>query len=138
MPNAQVSRADGLQFQSWLHARQYPADCRATVGMYTRQDYFYSLGLGAQMVSLKYGLLHALLQGRVYHFPTSHYVNPVRCPSRSFDCYFEPPSNCTRAPVGGGGGGGGAGGRRGRRLGQRAPAELRPRRRGNAELRRPW
>ena len=52
MPNAQVSRADGLQFQSWLHARQYPADCRATVGMYTRQDYFYSLGLGAQMVSL--------------------------------------------------------------------------------------
>ena len=106
MPNAQVSRADGLQFQSWLHARQYPADCRATVGMYTRQDYFYSLGLGAQMVSLKYGLLHALLQGRVYHFPTSHYINPVRCPSRSFDCYFEPPSNCTRPPVGGGGGGG--------------------------------
>ena len=37
MPNAQVSRADGLQFQSWLHARQYPTDCRATVGMYTRQ-----------------------------------------------------------------------------------------------------
>ena len=37
MPNAQVSRADGLQFQSWLHARQYPADCRVTVGMYTRQ-----------------------------------------------------------------------------------------------------
>ena len=110
MPNAQVSRADGIQFQSWLHARQYPADCRATVGMYTRQDYFYSLGLGAQMVSLKYGLLWALLQGRVYHFPTSHYVNPVRCPSRSFDCYFEPPSNCTRPPPPAGGGGAGAGG----------------------------
>ena len=97
MPNAQVSRADGAQFQSWLHARQYPVDCSGTVGMYTRQDYFYSLGLGAQMVSLKYGLLWALLQGRVYHFPTSHYVNPVRCASRSFDCYFEPPSNCSRA-----------------------------------------
>eukprot|EP00908_Phaeocystis_cordata_P003847 Transcript_14227.p1 GENE.Transcript_14227~~Transcript_14227.p1 ORF type:complete len:396 (+),score=166.23 Transcript_14227:59-1189(+) len=64
--------------------------------MFTRQDYFFALGLGAQMVSLKYGLLHAILQGRVYHFPTSHYVNPVRCPSRSFDCYFEPASNCSR------------------------------------------
>ena len=52
MPNAEVSRADGIQFQSWLHARQYPADCSGSVGMYTRQDYFYSLGLGAQMVSL--------------------------------------------------------------------------------------
>ena len=128
MPNAQISRADGIQFQAWLHARQYPADCSGSIGMYTRQDYFYSLGLGAQMVSLKYGLLWALLQGSVYHFPTSHYVNPVRCASRSFDCYFEPPSNCTRpaSAVGGGGGGG----RRGRQLGQRSPAELR--------RRRPW
>ena len=91
-----TSQADAVQFQSWLRARQFPADCSSSVGMFTRQDYFYALGLGAQMVSLKYGLLHAILQGRVYHFPTSHYVNPVRCPSRSFDCYFEPASNCSR------------------------------------------
>ena len=91
----------------------------------------------APQVSLKYGLLWALLQGSVYHFPTSHYVNPVRCASRSFDCYFEPPSNCTRptattaAIAGGKGGKGGkGGGRRGRQLGQRSPAELR--------RRRPW
>ena len=82
----------------------------------------------APQVSLKYGLLWALLQGSVYHFPTSHYVNPVRCASRSFDCYFEPPSNCTRPSAAIGGGGGGS--RRGRQLGQRSPAELR--------RRRPW
>ena len=83
----------------------------------------------APQVSLKYGLLWALLQGSVYHFPTSHYVNPVRCASRSFDCYFEPPSNCTR-PTAAIAGGGKGGGRRGRQLGQRSPAELR--------RRRPW
>ena len=88
--------ADEATFQAWLHARQYPPDCSGTVGSYTRQDYFHVLGLGAQLVSLKYGLLSALLQNRVYHFPTSHYVNPLRCPSRSFDCYFELPSNCSR------------------------------------------
>ena len=54
------------------------------------------LGLGAQMVALKFGLLGALLQGAVYHFPTTHYTNPLRCASRSFDCYFEAPTNCTR------------------------------------------
>ena len=91
-----VSASDATAFQSWLYARQFPSDCSRTVGFYTRQDYFHVLGLGAQMVSLKYNLLHALLQNRVYHFPTSHYVNPIRCPSRSFDCYFEKPSNCSR------------------------------------------
>ena len=91
-----VAASDAARFQSWIRERQYPSDCAATTGFFTRQDYFYKLGLGAQMVSLKYGLLHAILQGRVYHFPTSHYVNPVRCPSRSFDCYFEPASNCSR------------------------------------------
>ena len=95
MPNAEIARADAATFQAWLHARQYPADCSATVGLYTRQDYFYALGLGAQMVSLKFNFLTALLQNKVYHFPTSHYVNPLRCQSRSFDCYFETPTNCT-------------------------------------------
>jgi len=95
-PTHAVAQADAVAFQSWLHARQFPSDCSRTVGFYTRQDYFHVLGLGAQMVSLKYNLLHALLQNRVYHFPTSHYVNPIRCPSRSFDCYFEKPSNCSR------------------------------------------
>ena len=42
-----VSRADAAQFQRWLHARQYPADCSQTVGARARQDYFYALGLGA-------------------------------------------------------------------------------------------
>ena len=48
------------------------------------------------MVALKFGLLGALLRGAAYHFPTTHYANPLRCPSRSFDCYFERPTNCTR------------------------------------------
>ena len=93
--SAAASRADAVQFQRFLHARQYPADCSTTVGARTRQDYFYALGLGAQMVSLKFNLVHALLQDRVYHFPTTHYANPLRCPSRSFDCYFAPPTNCS-------------------------------------------
>ena len=90
-----VSRADAARFQRFLHERQFPADCGATVGARTRRDYFYALGLGAQMVSLKFNLVHALLSGRVYHFPSSHYVNPLRCPSRSFDCYFAKPTNCS-------------------------------------------
>ena len=47
------------------------------------------------MVSLKFNFVHALLADRVYHFPTSHYVNPLRCASRSFDCYFAAPTNCS-------------------------------------------
>jgi hypothetical protein len=100
--SATVSRADALRFQRYLHARQYPSDCGSTVGMRARQDYFHVLGLGAQMVSLKFNFLHALLQSprAVYHFPTSHYVNPLRCPSRSFECYFASPSNCSWASGG--------------------------------------
>ena len=91
-----LQRADAQRFQSWIRSQQNPADCSAAVGAITRQDYFHVLGLGAQMVSLKFNLVYALLQGMVYHLPTSHYVNPLRCPSRSFECYFEAPSNCTR------------------------------------------
>ena len=61
-------------------------------------DYFYGLGLGSQMASLKFNLAHALLRGHVYHFPTTHYANPVRCPSQTFDCYFAAPTNCSRGP----------------------------------------
>jgi len=100
---------DARRFQAWVRAQQYPADCSSTVGVLTRTgsrpdgseypgNYFYGLGLGSQMVSLKFNLVRALLQNRVYHFPTSHYVNPLRCPSRKFDCYFEPPTNCTLPP----------------------------------------
>ena len=91
------SSEDAVTFQRWLHAKQYPSDCSSTIGVRTRQDYFFALGLGAQMVSLKFNFLDALLRDRVYHFPTSHYVNPLRCKSRSFDCYFALPTNCTAA-----------------------------------------
>ncbi len=97
MAPVSVEGADALRFQHWLWERQHPADCSATVGARARQDYFYALGLGAQMVSLKFNFVHALLQRQVYHFPTSHYVNPLRCATRSFECYFEPPTNCSRA-----------------------------------------
>ena len=110
--DAATERSDGVQFQRWLWAQQHPRDCRAAPGVLTRAglrpdgsarrfagDYFNGLGLGSQMASLKYNLLDALLKGRVYHFPTSHYVNPVRCPSQRFDCYFEPPTNCTLPPT---------------------------------------
>ena len=108
MPSAAVEAADALKFQQWITAQQYPADCGKTIGMLTRAgvqpdgsthypgDYFYGLGLGSQMAALKFNLVHALLRGRIYHFPTTHYVNPVRCPSQTFDCYFAPPTNCSR------------------------------------------
>lgn len=92
-----MEQRDAITFQRWIWERQHPSDCSQTVGAFTRQDYFYVLGLGAQMVSLKFNFVQALLQKQVYHFPTSHYVNPLRCPSRSFGCYFMPPTNCTRA-----------------------------------------
>lgn len=88
-------RADGVRFQAWIRRKQFPADCSAISHAITRLDYFHVLGLGAQMVSLKFNLAYALLQGLVYQFPTSHYVNPIRCPSRSFECYFERPTNCS-------------------------------------------
>lgn len=108
MPSAAVEAADALRFQAFMHARQYPHDCGATVGVLTRAgvqpdgvthyagDYFYGLGLGSQMAALKFNFVQALLRNRVYHFPTSHYVNPVRCASQTFDCYFAPPTNCSR------------------------------------------
>ena len=87
-------RPDAARFQSWIRERHHRLRGDDRV--------FHAAGLllgplGAQMVSLKFNLLHALLHKKVYHFPTTHYVNPLRCPSRSFDCYFERPSNCTRA-----------------------------------------
>ena len=104
--DANVQHDDALRFQAFIRARQYPADCASTVGVLTRTglkpdglpypgNYFFGLGVGSQLVSLKFNFVRALLQGRVYHFPTSHYVNPLRCASRSFDCYFERPTNCT-------------------------------------------
>ena len=102
----EVDATDAALFQHWMFARQYPADCRATIGVLTRAgtkpsgerypgDYFFGLGLGSQMASLKFNFVDALLKGKIYHFPTSHYVNPLRCASRKFDCYFESPTNCT-------------------------------------------
>ncbi|KAL1504018.1 hypothetical protein AB1Y20_010433 [Prymnesium parvum] len=99
MPRSTIltQQADSFRFQAWIRRIQYPRDCRATTGAITRRDYFYVLGLGAQMVSMKFNFVHSLLQGMVYHLPTTHYANPLRCPSRSFDCYFEPPTNCSTA-----------------------------------------
>ena len=106
--SADVEAADAQRFQRFILRNQYPADCSVRDGVLTRAglqpdgakhwsgDYFYGLGLGSQMASLKYNLVHALLHGRVYHFPTTHYVNPVRCASQTFDCYFAPPTNCSR------------------------------------------
>ena len=102
-----IEATDAALFQRWLTRRQYPAVCSATVGVLTRAglkpgttqhypgDYFYGLGLGSQMASLKFNFVDALLKNRIYHFPTSHYVNPLRCPSQRFDCYFEAPTNCS-------------------------------------------
>jgi hypothetical protein len=112
MATAEQSAADAAAFQRFLHARQFPADCRKNTGVLTwggsrpgaggragapyPRNYFNVLGFGAQMVSLKFNFLMALLTpGAVYHFPTSHYVNPIRCPSRTFACYFAPISNCS-------------------------------------------
>jgi len=94
--SASSSASDAARFQSFLFRHQYPADCRATVGMQTSLSYFYSIGIGSQMVSMKMNFLQAVLDGKVYHFPKSQYVNPLRCSSKSFDCYFELPTNCSK------------------------------------------
>ena len=113
MSPADIEALDAVRFQRFIRKNQFPRDCAATEGEITRAgvktetgpwqehwpgDYFYGLGLGSQMTSLKFNFVHALLRGRVYHFPTSHYVNPVRCARQTFDCYFEPTSNCSRIP----------------------------------------
>ena len=105
--NMAAEAEDALRFQRWIRKIQYPHDCGSTIGVLTRAgqqangdhyagNYFYGLGLGSQMASLKYNFVHALLRNRVYHFPTSHYVNPVRCATQTFDCYFAAPTNCSR------------------------------------------
>ena len=111
MSVADIEALDAVRFQRFIRQNQFPRDCSATEGQLTRAgvktetgpwqehwpgDYFYGLGLGSQMTSLKFNFVHALLRGRVYHFPTSHYVNPVRCARQTFDCYFEPTTNCSR------------------------------------------
>jgi len=107
MAPAEVEAQDAVRFQHYIFQNQFPQDCSTTTGVLTRAglkegqerwpgDYFYGLGLGSQMASLKFNLAKALLSGRVYHFPTSHYVNPIRCASQTFDCYFAPPTNCSR------------------------------------------
>ena len=107
MAPVEVEAQDAVRFQRFIFQSQFPQDCSTTTGVLTRAglkegqerwpgDYFYGLGLGSQMASLKFNFAKALLSGRVYHFPTSHYVNPIRCASQTFDCYFAPPTNCSR------------------------------------------
>ena len=107
MAPAEVEAQDAVRFQHYIFQSQFPQDCSTTTGVLTRAglkegqerwpgDYFYGLGLGSQMASLKFNFAKALLSGRVYHFPTSHYVNPIRCASQTFDCYFALPTNCSR------------------------------------------
>ena len=88
--------ADDVLFTRWISDRQHPANCTAVEGAPApRHDYFMDkIGFGAQLVSLKFGLLSALLSGRVYHLPRSHYVNPRACRSQSLTCYFEAPTDC--------------------------------------------
>ena len=62
MVSAETARQDAGTFQAWVRQRQYPQHCGRTVGLMQRKDYFHVLGLGAQMVALKFGLLNALLQ----------------------------------------------------------------------------
>ena len=98
MAPAEVEAQDAVRFQHYIFQSQFPQDCSTTTGVLTRAglkggqehwpgDYFYGLGLGSQMASLKFNFAKALLSGRVYHFPTSHYVNLIRCASQTFDCY---------------------------------------------------
>ena len=107
MAPVEVEAQDAVRFQRFIFQSQFPQDCSTMTGVLTRAglkegqerwpgDYFYGLGLGSQMASLKFNFAKALLSGRVYHFPTSHYVNPIRCASQTFDCYFAPPTNCSR------------------------------------------
>ena len=94
---ASIEQTDAKRFQDWIHRKQNPADCSAVNGTRAYNSYYRSLGLGAQLVSLKFGLLNALLQGRVLFLPRSQYVNPLSgrdCKDQSFECYFEPPSRC--------------------------------------------
>ena len=86
---------DEFKFSSWMKSVQNPASCSNVPGVTIDPSYFSSLGLGAQIVSLKFNFLSALLKGEVYHFPITHYSNPRLCPSRSFECYFKPPSECS-------------------------------------------
>lgn len=91
-----IEAADAVRFQAWVRWHQNPRDCGKATGAVQERSYFWRLGLGAQLVSLKFGLLRALLHGHVFHLPDTHYTNPVGCPDRSFSCYFERPSqSCT-------------------------------------------
>ena len=76
---------DAQRFRRWIEEQQYPSDCSKVVGAFPAEDYFWRLGFTSQLVAMKFGLLHALLHRQVYLFPTTHYTNPLRCPSRSFN-----------------------------------------------------
>lgn len=96
-PYANVLKTDAERFQEWISRMQNPHDCSTAKGTMSYNGYFRNLGIGAQLVSLKVGLLNALLQGSIYYFPHSQYVNPVQgqgCERQSFTCYFEAPSRC--------------------------------------------
>ena len=74
---AEVEAQDAVRFQHYIFQSQFPQDCSTTTGVLTRAglkegqerwpgDYFYGLGLGSQMASLKFNFAKSLLSGRVY------------------------------------------------------------------------
>lgn len=83
------------QFAVGLERWQNPAVCDSKTPLMLFQQ--QRSGLGSQLNVLKDTMLNALAKGHVFSLAnyTLVYVNPIRCASSGFECYFEPISNCT-------------------------------------------
>lgn len=88
---------DEERFLDYMHRSQNPQDCARVRQVTTKASYFDRIGIGSQLISIKFNFISSLLAGSVYHFPSSHYVNPSTCPAQSLQCYFRPITQCDSA-----------------------------------------
>lgn len=88
---------DEQRFFDYMYRSQNPPDCARVRQVTTRASYFDKIGIGSQLISVKFNFISSLLAGSVYHFPSSHYVNPSTCSAQSLQCYFRSITECDSA-----------------------------------------
>ena len=76
---------------------QNPANCSAHPHFRLKEG---QQGLTGDLAVVPFTLAMGYYQGAIIHFGpnNSHYQNPLSCPSRSFECYFQPLTHCPMPP----------------------------------------
>ena len=100
-----ASRTNAARFQAWIYARQHDlAKTRGPNGPCTERIQVYDKKIGggffSKLSQMARQLAVALADDEMFMLhrgDRNFYTNPEWCPTRTYDCYFEPLSACDDA-----------------------------------------